>query len=99
MSQTIEMSQCNVRYHQTEVIDLKQKITELEALIAQHKEVGLSAKFISKTRINLLTTTSYYQRDGMLISAHPASLVSRLKIHFLERPMYSRGLSKAIMIR
>lgn len=38
MSQTIEMSQCNVRYHQTEVADLKQKIAELDSLIAQHKE-------------------------------------------------------------
>ncbi|XP_075992103.1 uncharacterized protein LOC142987313 isoform X1 [Anticarsia gemmatalis] len=38
MSQTIEMSQCNVRYHQTEVADLRQKITELDSLIAQHKE-------------------------------------------------------------
>ncbi|XP_063891234.1 golgin subfamily A member 1 isoform X3 [Helicoverpa armigera] len=38
MSQTIEMSQCNVRYQETEIVDLKAKITELEGLIAQHKE-------------------------------------------------------------
>lgn len=38
MSQTIEMSQCNVRYQETEIVDLKNKITELERLIAQHKE-------------------------------------------------------------
>ncbi|CAH0726568.1 unnamed protein product, partial [Brenthis ino] len=38
MSQNIEMSQCNVRYLETEVVDLKAKISELEAVIAQHKE-------------------------------------------------------------
>ncbi|XP_037297581.1 golgin subfamily A member 1 isoform X2 [Manduca sexta] len=38
MSQTIEMSQCNVRYQETEIADLKAKITELEGVIAQHKE-------------------------------------------------------------
>ncbi|XP_045765876.1 golgin subfamily A member 1 isoform X1 [Maniola jurtina] len=38
MSQNVEMSQCNVRYLETEVVDLKAKITELEAVIAQHKE-------------------------------------------------------------
>lgn len=39
MSQNIEMSQCNVRYQETEIVDLKAKITELEGIIAQHKEV------------------------------------------------------------
>ncbi|XP_034828249.1 golgin subfamily A member 1-like isoform X3 [Maniola hyperantus] len=38
MSQNVEMSQCNVRYLETEIVDLKAKITELEAVIAQHKE-------------------------------------------------------------
>ncbi|XP_049873386.1 golgin subfamily A member 1 isoform X2 [Pectinophora gossypiella] len=38
MSQSIEMSQCNVRYQETEITDLKAKIAELEALLAQHKE-------------------------------------------------------------
>ncbi|XP_028033395.1 golgin subfamily A member 1 isoform X4 [Bombyx mandarina] len=38
MSQTIEMSQCNVRYQETEIADLKAKITELEGLISQHRE-------------------------------------------------------------
>ncbi|KAJ2953515.1 hypothetical protein O0L34_g1116 [Tuta absoluta] len=38
MSQTIEMSQCNVRYQETEIAELKAKIAELESLIAQHKE-------------------------------------------------------------
>lgn len=39
MSQTIEMSQCNVRYQEDEIVELKSKISELEGLIAQHKEV------------------------------------------------------------
>ncbi|XP_026738114.1 golgin subfamily A member 1 isoform X2 [Trichoplusia ni] len=38
MSQSIEMSQCNVRYQEAEIVELKAKITELDALIAQHKE-------------------------------------------------------------
>ncbi|XP_028162710.1 golgin subfamily A member 1 isoform X3 [Ostrinia furnacalis] len=38
MSQSIEMSQCNVRYQETEITDLKAKVVELETLIAQHKE-------------------------------------------------------------
>ncbi|XP_063529738.1 golgin subfamily A member 1-like isoform X3 [Cydia strobilella] len=38
MSQTIEMSQCDVRYQEDEIAELKAKIAELEALIAQHKE-------------------------------------------------------------
>ncbi|XP_050361772.1 golgin subfamily A member 1 isoform X1 [Nymphalis io] len=38
MSQNIEMSQCNVRYLETEIVDLKNKIAELEGVIAQHKE-------------------------------------------------------------
>nr|XP_037877746.1 golgin subfamily A member 1 isoform X1 [Bombyx mori] len=38
MSQTIEMGQCNVRYQETEIADLKAKITELEGLISQHRE-------------------------------------------------------------
>ncbi|CAK1603332.1 unnamed protein product [Parnassius mnemosyne] len=38
MSQTMEMSQCNVRYLESESTELKAKITELENLIAQHKE-------------------------------------------------------------
>ncbi|XP_063838764.1 golgin subfamily A member 1 [Ostrinia nubilalis] len=38
MSQSIEMSQCNVRYQETEITDLKAKVAELETLIAQHKE-------------------------------------------------------------
>lgn len=39
MSQSIEMSQCEVRYQETEIADLKAKVVELEVLIAQHKEV------------------------------------------------------------
>ncbi|XP_059059388.1 golgin subfamily A member 1 isoform X3 [Achroia grisella] len=38
MSQSVEMSQCNVRYQESEISELKVKITELESLIAQHKE-------------------------------------------------------------
>ncbi|KAJ0181728.1 hypothetical protein K1T71_002450 [Dendrolimus kikuchii] len=38
MSQTIEMSQCNVRYQETEITDLKAKVAELERLVGQHKE-------------------------------------------------------------
>ncbi|RVE51221.1 hypothetical protein evm_004186 [Chilo suppressalis] len=38
MSQTIEMSQCNVRYQEVEINELKAKITELNSLIAEHKE-------------------------------------------------------------
>ncbi|KAM3962819.1 golgin 97 [Aphomia sociella] len=38
MSQSVEMSQCNVRYQESEISELKSKITELEAIIAQHKE-------------------------------------------------------------
>ncbi|XP_063376140.1 golgin subfamily A member 1-like isoform X3 [Cydia fagiglandana] len=38
MSQTIEMSQCDVRYQEAEIAELKAKIVELETLIAQHKE-------------------------------------------------------------
>ncbi|KAL0894637.1 hypothetical protein ABMA27_013191 [Loxostege sticticalis] len=38
MSQSIEMSQCNVRYQETEIAELKAKVAELETLIAQHKE-------------------------------------------------------------
>ncbi|XP_047987862.1 golgin subfamily A member 1 isoform X4 [Leguminivora glycinivorella] len=38
MSQTIEMSQCDVRYQEAEIAELKAKIAELEVLIAQHKE-------------------------------------------------------------
>ncbi|XP_073941563.1 uncharacterized protein [Choristoneura fumiferana] len=38
MSQTIEMSQCDVRYQEAELAELKAKIAELESLIAQHKE-------------------------------------------------------------
>lgn len=39
MSQNIEMSQCNVRYLEDEIVELKTKITDLEGVIAQHKEV------------------------------------------------------------
>lgn len=39
MSQNIEMSQCNVRYLESEIVDLKTKISELERTIAQHREV------------------------------------------------------------
>lgn len=45
MSQTIELSQCDVRYQETEITDLKAKITELETLIAQHKEVRYYSRF------------------------------------------------------
>ncbi|XP_039764866.1 golgin subfamily A member 1 isoform X2 [Pararge aegeria] len=38
MSQNMEMSQCNIRYFETEIVDLRANITELEAVIAQHKE-------------------------------------------------------------
>ncbi|XP_068621231.1 golgin subfamily A member 1-like isoform X1 [Battus philenor] len=38
MSQSVEMSQCNVRYLESETNELRAKITELEAVIAQHKE-------------------------------------------------------------
>ncbi|XP_045458726.1 golgin subfamily A member 1-like [Melitaea cinxia] len=38
MSQNIEMSQCNVRYLEDEIVELKTKITDLEGVIAQHKE-------------------------------------------------------------
>ncbi|XP_063358622.1 golgin subfamily A member 1 [Cydia amplana] len=38
MSQTIEMSQCDVRYQEAENNELKAKVAELEALVAQHKE-------------------------------------------------------------
>ncbi|CAG9567338.1 unnamed protein product [Danaus chrysippus] len=38
MSQNIEMSQCNVRYLENEVVDLKAKITEVESVVAQHRE-------------------------------------------------------------
>ncbi|XP_061376938.1 golgin subfamily A member 1 isoform X1 [Danaus plexippus] len=38
MSQNIEMSQCNVRYLENEVVDLKAKITEVESIVAQHRE-------------------------------------------------------------
>ncbi|KAL4715086.1 hypothetical protein ACJJTC_012133 [Scirpophaga incertulas] len=38
MSQTIEMSQCNVRYQETEIAELKAKVVELSSLVAQHKE-------------------------------------------------------------
>ncbi|XP_013200605.1 golgin subfamily A member 1 [Amyelois transitella] len=38
MSQSIEMCQSNVRYQETEISDLKARIAELEAVIAQHKE-------------------------------------------------------------
>ncbi|XP_026757223.2 golgin subfamily A member 1 isoform X2 [Galleria mellonella] len=38
MSQSVEMSQCNVRYQESEIGELKAKIVELEALLAQHKE-------------------------------------------------------------
>lgn len=40
MSQNMEMSQCNVRYQETEIIELRNKISELDNLIAQHKEVS-----------------------------------------------------------
>ncbi|XP_073966966.1 uncharacterized protein isoform X2 [Choristoneura fumiferana] len=43
MSQTIEMSQCDVRYQEAELAELKAKIAELESLIAQHKEVNCRA--------------------------------------------------------
>ncbi|XP_045510897.1 golgin subfamily A member 1 isoform X1 [Colias croceus] len=38
ISQNVEKSLCNVRFLESEVVDLKSKITELEAIIAQHKE-------------------------------------------------------------
>ncbi|CAH2066413.1 unnamed protein product, partial [Iphiclides podalirius] len=38
MSQSIEMSQCNVRYLESESNELRTKINDLESLIAQHKE-------------------------------------------------------------
>ncbi|CAB3231209.1 unnamed protein product [Arctia plantaginis] len=57
MSQTIEMSQCNVRYHQTEVADLKQKITELEAVIAQHKENQAACMLIKEGEVLRKTET------------------------------------------
>lgn len=38
MSQSIEMSQCDVRYQETEITELKTKILQLENLISQHKE-------------------------------------------------------------
>ncbi|XP_050550990.1 golgin subfamily A member 1 isoform X2 [Spodoptera frugiperda] len=49
MSQTIEMSQCNVRYQETEIADLKSKIAELEGLIAQHKENQAACMLIKET--------------------------------------------------
>lgn len=49
MSQTIEMSQCNVRYQETEIVDLKAKITELEGLIAQHKENQAACMLIKES--------------------------------------------------
>ncbi|CAH0700732.1 unnamed protein product [Spodoptera exigua] len=49
MSQTIEMSQCNVRYQETEIAELKSKIAELEGLIAQHKENQAACMLIKET--------------------------------------------------
>ncbi|XP_041977102.1 golgin subfamily A member 1 isoform X2 [Aricia agestis] len=48
MSQSMEMSQCNVRYLETEVVDLKSKVAELEAVIAQHKEVQAECMVIKE---------------------------------------------------
>ncbi|XP_053607960.1 golgin subfamily A member 1 isoform X3 [Plodia interpunctella] len=49
MSQSIEMSQSNVRYQETEIADLKAKMTELEAVIAQHKENQAACMLIKET--------------------------------------------------
>ncbi|CAH0603270.1 unnamed protein product [Chrysodeixis includens] len=51
MSQSIEMSQCNVRYQETEISELKAKIKELDALIAQHKENQAACMLIKENEV------------------------------------------------
>ncbi|XP_026328209.1 golgin subfamily A member 1-like isoform X3 [Hyposmocoma kahamanoa] len=51
MSQSIEMSQCNVRYQETEITDLKAKITELEGIVAQHKEIQAECMLIKENEV------------------------------------------------
>ncbi|CAH2104828.1 unnamed protein product [Euphydryas editha] len=54
MSQNIEMSQCNVRYLETEIVELKTKITELEGVIAQHKENQAECMIIKENEASRL---------------------------------------------
>ncbi|CAK1549765.1 unnamed protein product [Leptosia nina] len=49
ISQNVEKGLCNVRFLESESIDLKTKITELEAIIAQHKENQAACMLIKES--------------------------------------------------
>ncbi|XP_026487419.2 golgin subfamily A member 1-like isoform X3 [Vanessa tameamea] len=63
MSQNIEMSQCNVRYLETEIVDLKTKITELEGVIAQHKENQAECMIIKENETTRLKEMEELKRN------------------------------------
>ncbi|GBP23072.1 Golgin subfamily A member 1 [Eumeta japonica] len=54
MSQTIELSQCDVRYQRGEIADLKAKLEDLDAAVAQHKENQANCMLIKENEVSRL---------------------------------------------
>ncbi|XP_072936488.1 uncharacterized protein [Epargyreus clarus] len=70
MSQNIEMSKCNERYLESEVTDLKAKITELEGIIAQHKENQAACMLIKENEASRIVEIEELKKrvDGLVES-------------------------------
>lgn len=62
MSQSVEMSQCNVRYQESEIGELKAKIVELEALLAQHKENQAECMLIKQNEESRLAEIEQFKK-------------------------------------
>ncbi|XP_023953033.1 golgin subfamily A member 1 isoform X2 [Bicyclus anynana] len=74
ISQSVEMSHCNVRYLETEIVDLKQKITDLEAVIAQHKENQAECMIIKESEAARIKEIEQLQRRIELFAETESAL-------------------------